>query len=787
MKPGRGVADTLTTVVVGLGLLIWATPMISMAAMPPVGADGQPPGLRCGKARALAQRHLAGQARRQERQEYERRLVAEPREAFEDTNLLRCDVEIEIIPSQYDNIVGSNTMTIRSKSSALTEFTFRLRDSYTIDSATINGATPITVTNLSTTTWVATLDRTYYLYEIFTLTIEYHGHAESEGFGSIRFTTHGGSDEIVYTLSDPYYSYTWCPVKDGDWGEPGDNSDKFRLDMAVIAPSWMVTASNGLRQGVDILSGFRRRFRWSSNYPIATYLVCFSSTNYNTWSQTYVPLAGGTMPVDFYIYPEHDNPSARAAWDKVVDMLYTLRDLFGEYPFVDEKYGIYECQFGGGMEHQTFTAQGTFSEAVTVHELGHQWWGDMITCKTWNHIWLNEGFATYTEGLWEEFQSGSSGLPALKSFMTSVKYTGAGSVYVTNDELDSLYDIFDIDTSYHKGAWVLHMLRHVLGDDGFFDALAAYRAAFEYGAATTEDFQAVCETFYDGSLDWFFQEWVYGERVPAYSWGWDSVQVNGQDYLLVHIDQTQSAAYQRFSMPIDIVADGTTYVVFNNADPEHFVIPVPSAPAWVEFDPDAWALWSTRGSTSYVPGPPKIVETQPALGEVIIAGPSVQPVTVTFHTDVNTDIGDYSLVGAATGAQSFAFGYNSGTNTTTLIIPSPLPVDDFTLTVADTTTAADSGDFLDGEIADLLSPTSLPSGEGVEGGSAVISFAVICGPGDANCNGHVDLGDYAAFQTCFTGPDAGPPPIGCAMMRLDPDTDVDLADYDLFADLLDGP
>jgi hypothetical protein len=162
-------------------------------------------------------------------------------------------------------------------------------------------------------------------------------------------------------------------------------------------------------------------------------------------------------------------------------------------------------------------------------------------------------------------------------------------------------------------------------------------------------------------------------------------------------------------------------------------------------------------------------------------------VAVTFHTSVTTVAGDYSLVGAAGGAQSVSFNYDGGTNTVTLTAPAQLPPDDYTLTVADTLTAADSGDFLDGEIADPLSPASLPSGEGVEGGDAHLSFAVICGPGDANCNSQVDLGDYQVFQNCYTGPDAGPPADGCAMMRLDPDTDVDLDDLALFADLLDGP
>ncbi|MCP4591403.1 MAG: hypothetical protein GY842_11710, partial [bacterium] len=708
------------------------------AAAPPaemrLPADDVRPVLGCGKAHAMALRHADEHMREGWRAEYQAMLAKGLREAFEDTDLLSCDLELEIIPSLYDNLSGVNVMTIESKVDGLTQFTFRLHDQYTISSILIGGATPVSFTTPSYTTRVVTLDRVYDEGEVFTLTVTYAGHADSGGYGSIEFTTHSGTD-IVFTLSEPYLSYTWWPVKDGDHGEPGDNSDKFLADVAVISPDWMVTASNGVLQGIDTLSGSRHRYRWSSSYPICPYLVCFSSTNYETWSQTYVPLAGGTMPVDFYIYPEHNSAGNRAAWNKAVDMLYTMRDLFGEYPFVDEKYGIYECEFGGGMEHQTFTAQGGFSESLTAHELAHQWWGDMVTCKTWNHIWLNEGFASYTEALWAEFKPGSSGLPALKSTMSPKKYTGSGSVYVTNGELNSMSSIFDWYTTYNKAAWVVHMLRHVLGDASFFDALAAYRTAFEFSAATTEDLQAVCEGFYPGGdLGWFFQEWVYGQRTPAYRHGWQNANVNGQDYLLLYIDQYQSASYQRFTMPIDIVVDGTTYVVFNDNDPEHFVIPLPAPAGSVQLDPDEWILTSSRSTTSYVAGPPTVVETAPAPGATHELADAVDEVAIIFHTDVNTVSGNYTLVGDSGGSQTVAFAYDSGTSTTTLTASGTLAPDTYTLTVDDALTAADSGNLLDGDVIDALALDSLPSGDGVEGGDAVIKFTIICAFGDADCD-----------------------------------------------------
>jgi hypothetical protein len=411
---------------------------------------------------------------------------------------------------------------------------------------------------------------------------------------------------------------------------------------------------------------------------------------------------------------------------------------------VEEKYGIYQCQFGGGMEHQTFTAQGTFSESVTVHELGHQWWGDLVTCKTWNHIWLNEGFATYTEALWAEFKPGGSPA-AMRAVMAGKKYTGSGSVYVTDDELGSLWDIFDGSTSYDKGGWVVHMLRHVLGDEDFFAVLLAYREAFAFGAATTEDLQAICEQFYGGSLAWFFDQWIYGEFAPSYTYGWQNTQVLGQNYLQLYINQTQPSHYPRFTMPIDIVVNGTVHKVMNFADPQHYVIPLESPATTVQFDPEAWVLWGSANSTSYVAGPPKIVATEPSPGSVLPAHVAPQALAVTFHTGVSTTAAHYTLTGATQGVLPFTFAYDSGDKTATLTFAAPLAPDEYTLRVEDAVTALNSGQALDGELAGSADPNALPSGDGVPGGDAVLVFTVGGLLGDANCDDAVDFADINPF------------------------------------------
>lgn len=561
----------------------------------------------CGKAEAYKARFLAEQLGP---------VQGGVAEAMGETDVLHYELSLEIsnlnTGANTCTITGQNRMTIQSKSPSLTNFTFRLRNQYTITSALLNDATDVTgmVTTISTTTRSVALDPAFTMDEVFTLTIAYTGASVSAGFGSIQVTTHSGTP-VVATLSEPYYAYTWWPAKDGDFGVPGDNSDKATLDLTITTPNNFVVAANGLLQGEPTpLSGGRVQYAWSSNYPIATYLVSFAATNYNTWTKNYVH-PGGTMTVEFFIYPENDvlpnGPANRAGWEKVTDMMATFRPLFGEYPFINEKYGLYNFPFSGGMEHQTMTGQSGFGESLTAHELTHQWWGDAVTCKTWQDIWLNEGFATYGEVLWLEYKTGVQDTAAYQSAILARKPSDVnGSVYVPASTLD-VGRIFSTNFSYRKGAWVLHQLRHVVGETTFFQILADYRAAYEGSAATTDEFAAVASATYGQDLTWFFDEWVYQVGAPAYRFGWDSINVDGLEYLHLKIEQTQSSPYPNvFTMPADVVAtiggSPQTLTVWNDARSQRFVLPVSAVPSSVQFDPRQWILRTTLTLITLVAG-----------------------------------------------------------------------------------------------------------------------------------------------------------------------------------------
>jgi hypothetical protein len=505
----------------------------------------------------------------------------------------------------------------------------------------------------------------------------------------------------------------------------------------------MFAVANGLLTETADLPNNRRRYRYEHTYPIVPYLVAFAATNYQSWSRTFT-YNGRTMPVDFYIYPENNTAANRAAWERCIPMLQVFSDLFGEYPFMRERYGIYQFQFSGGMEHQTMSGQGGFGESLTAHELAHQWWGDMITCATWNDIWLNEGFATYSEALWEEFRNGASDPAALRTAMLNRRPSSLnGSVY--RYDTSSVNAIFSSNFAYRKGAWVLHQLRWVLGTERFFELLARYRQRYAYSHATTADFQAVAEELWGGSMDWFFQPWVYGTGAPTYNWGWTTTRVNNKDYLLLSIRQTQQSSYGIYTMPIGLRAQigsqSQDLRVWNSARTQYYVIPVSGAVSNLAFDPDEWILKGGSNAETYRPGPPVIVEMNPAPG---LATQPVSQIDLYFQTPVQINSALVQLTGATQGTVSTNFAYDANTRRARLTLAQPLKPDAYTVRIAPTVTATNSGLALDGEYFGQL-----PTGDGVPGGEAVLPLRVLAANGDINGDGCVDDADLLAVLFAF--------------------------------------
>jgi aminopeptidase N len=478
-------------------------------------------------------------------------------------------------------IAGTLTMRARVVSPTLTQAILELRSAMTI-TAVRAGDVPVTYA-FNAGILTINLDRTYAQGETFEVQVSYNGNVGSGT--SLQQTMHNGV-WVIWSLSEPYGAHTWWPCKD----TPQDKADS--VDVHWNVPSTHIAASNGKLVSVTYPTPGRAVYNWHESYPIATYLVSIAAYPYTVYSDWYHYAPGDSMEVRFFVYPDHYE-QVQETYALTVPMITAFAHLFGEYPFVREKYGHAEFEGGGAMENQTCTSMGLWpmanNEFTICHELAHQWWGDHITCETFNHIWLNEGFATYSEALWVE---SAYGMQAYHDRMAGMAYYGAGTVYVEDPTTEP---IFDAGLSYFKAGYVLHMLRHVLGDDVFFQCLQAYGAdpTVSYGTATTEQFRDICERVSGLDLHEFFHQWIYEEYYPSYRLDWSTTPHGGGGYdVALAIDQLQTNYV--FTMPIDVTmstaAGETTLVVQNSQAHQEYAFTVSAEPTRIELDKDNWIL-----------------------------------------------------------------------------------------------------------------------------------------------------------------------------------------------------
>jgi aminopeptidase N len=300
------------------------------------------------------------------------------------------------------------------------------------------------------------------------------------------------------------------------------------------------------------------------------------------------------LNLSYYALPENIDDAQRDFSDHP-KYLKTFEELFGAYPFVKEKYSVAEFWWqSGAMENQTITGIGSnfisgrkFFSGMLIHELAHHWWGDAVGLKTWKDIWLNEGFATYSEALYWEKQSD---IRALQSTLRSkFGLFPNGTLYNPGNALFS-------SLIYDKGAWVLHMLRKEIGDEIFFNILRDYFKEYKYGNASTNDFKNLCERISKKNLNKFFDQWVYkGEGIIELNCVW-SAKKEGEEFIsTIKIKQLQKG-YDIYKFPLDIKlisekeSESETSTVL--VDGKEVILKIKSKykPAELMLDPDGWLL-----------------------------------------------------------------------------------------------------------------------------------------------------------------------------------------------------
>lgn len=385
----------------------------------------------------------------------------------------------------------------------------------------------------------------------FTVETSYSGTPPTAGdnpFGDAGIsnaTSPSWGNQITWTLSQPFSAYEWWPCKQS----LRDKLDSVEVHLTI--PADCKGGSNGLlRNVVENLPVGKVRYEWKHRHSIDYYLVSAAVGKYVDYRLYAHPAGGDSVLIQNYIY---DNPQTlinfKSAIDETASFLELFSDLFGPYPFGNEKYGHCMAPFGGGMEHQTMTTQGTFNATLTAHELAHQWFGDYVTCASWADIWVNEGFATYCEYLMLENLYPAQAAAEMNGNHNSVLQQNTGAVWVA-DSLNS-NRIFSSRLSYSKGAALIHTLRYLIGNDSlFFAGLRLYLNRFANGTAIGLDLKSALEEVSGVNLDEAFEQWYFGEGHPSYSLRWNT----GNGNLFIRLSQTVTAPQVTplFTTPVQI-------------------------------------------------------------------------------------------------------------------------------------------------------------------------------------------------------------------------------------------
>jgi aminopeptidase N len=520
-----------------------------------------------------------------------------------DVTYYKLNLKLEPTSSLLKGIVTVNALSL---SDTLGMFTLDLSGNMSVDSVKM-GSQRLTVDQFLAGIRIY-LDRQYRRGEPFSVDVYYGGDPQPTGFGSFEFDSQNGVP-WVWSLSEPYGAPDWWPCKN-------DNTDKVdSADIWVTVPTGLKVGSNGLLLAIQDNGDGTNTYKWSERYPIAAYLISIAVSNYAVFTDWYRYSSADSMQILNYVLPQ-DLQSAMPTLLEVKDMLRIFSSMYGPYPFVKEKYGHSEFGWGGAMEHQTMTSTTNFVENTLAHELSHQWFGDMISCATWPNLWLNEGFAVYSEALFlEKYRGVAAYWTHMNGFKTSA-LDATGSLYV--QDTTTVANLFNYNRVYARGAWTLHILRHVLGDSVFFRSIRAYAddARFRFKSATSEGLKSVFEAVSGKNLGYFFNEWVYGEGYPDYAYNWNVARTqNGFNTTLILTETGASSVTPFFSMPVDVeLVSGswdTTVSVFHSASGQSFVFNTSRMPTDIQIDPEGWILGYVLSPSSILPSSYRLEQNYP--------------------------------------------------------------------------------------------------------------------------------------------------------------------------------
>jgi aminopeptidase N len=420
-----------------------------------------------------------------------------------------------------------------------------------------------------------------------TLMIEYRIHEPKEG---LHFFGPSKSDPkaplMVWSQGEPISNRNWIPCLD----QPDQRQT---TELVVTAAQGFEVISNGkLIERKENPSDKTVTFHWLQSKPHPSYLVTLVVGEFDVVREEW-----DKIPVEYYV-PKGEKDKAARTFGRTREMLEFFSKRFGvHYPW--EKYAqVVAYQFGGGMENTSATTMGDFLQDersrltedpdwIIAHELAHQWWGDLLTCRDWAHLWLNEGFASYAECLWAEHAYGLDAYNYNLYQKSQPAIVGGKERPVVDRRYPSPNSMFD-SRAYPKGAWVLHMLRRRVGDDAFWRAIQRYAETHRLSSVETADFRRTLEDVSGRDLERFFYDWTERPGSPVLDVAVTYLPESKQARLVVK----QTQAGEAFQFPLQVAfhcaPEGKPITVEQDVTDKEFtvLVPLPGRPTRVDIDPN---------------------------------------------------------------------------------------------------------------------------------------------------------------------------------------------------------
>jgi aminopeptidase N len=492
-----------------------------------------------------------------------------------------------------DEIEGETTVTLRFVRDSVAEFALDLASpaggkGMSVASVTSGGA-PVKFAHQENRLTIVPAAATK-AGELRSFTVKYRGIPA----GGLHMAKNIHGERTFFSSNWPDLARQWLPTVDHPY-------DKATSEFIVTAPAkYQVVANGALVEEVDLGDG-RRRTHWKESVPIATWLDQIGVAQFS--SRHYGRAAG--VPLQTWVFPEEREAGIATFDEPTRQAIEFFSDRIGPYPY-EKLAAVQAAGMGGGMEvasaifygEKSVTGQPAFG--LVAHETAHQWFGDSVTERDWDDVWLSEGFATYFALLAVEHYQGR------EAFVAGLKRS-RDTIFKTEERLPGVAVVQDRPWKgipngivYQKGGWALHMLRGQIGTAKFWEGIREYYRRYRDANASTDEFRKVMEEVAGADLGWFFRQWLYRAGSPVLEGGWHYDPEAKK--IAIDLRQLQAGDPYRLPLEVGVAIRGEAPKIERiemTAPRQRFEIPAAAEPSSVELDPNTWLLLETKGPDAF--------------------------------------------------------------------------------------------------------------------------------------------------------------------------------------------